>query len=67
MRTGSSKSNILRHLLNGNKLTALEALELFQTMNLRTRICELRAEGYGISDEWVTLPNKKRIKRYFIN
>jgi hypothetical protein len=59
----SIKSNILNYLKEGKTLTALEALRLFGTMNLRNRISELRATGkYNIQDR--TIHNKENGKHY---
>ena len=58
----SIKTNILEYLRSGKSLTALEALDLFGTMNLRNRISELRAEGHNIKD--TPIHNKVTGKRY---
>jgi hypothetical protein len=58
----SIKSNILEYLKSGYTLTALEALKLFNTMNLRNRISELRREGYNIQNR--TIYNDKNRKHY---
>lgn len=58
----SIKLKILEYLKLGHSLTALEALSLFGTMNLRNRISELRKEGYNIQDR--TIHNKTTGKHY---
>lgn len=58
----SIKSNILEYLKSGHTLTALEALKIFGTMNLRNRISELRAEGHNIADR--TIHDEKTGKHY---
>jgi len=46
-------------------ISSLQALNMVGTMKLPTRISELRAKGFRISDGWVT-ENKKRFKVYFM-
>lgn len=62
----SVKKDVLNFLQSGKSLTALEALSLFGTMNLRNRISELRAEGYPILDEEIRGSNGKRFNKYFM-
>ena len=54
------------HFDKGGSLTVLEALEApFRIYALSQRCGNLAKAGYPVESEWVTLPNKKRIKRYF--
>lgn len=62
----SQKTAILEHLKLGYSLTGLDGLRLFNTMNLRNRISELRREGFSIKDETIKLENGKRVSRYFL-
>ena len=55
---------ILAWLASGHTLTPLEALERFQTLRLGARAYDLRAEGYDVRSEMITLPNGKRVARY---
>jgi hypothetical protein len=64
-RKGQS-DRILEYMRAGNKITPLEALDLFGCLRLGGRIFELKEEGHNVLDEWVVLPNKKRVKRYWI-
>lgn len=58
---------IKKHLLSGKKITVLEAVLKFETVDLRKRISEFRREGLKISDEWVVnKKTKSRYKIYFI-
>ena len=59
--------NLLRaHFDRGGSLTVLEALEApFRCYALSQRCGNLAKAGYPVDSKWVTLPNKKRIKRYF--
>lgn len=61
---GSQNDCILQHLLAGESLTPLGALELFDCLRLGGRIHELRELGYAIETEIIELPNKKRIAQY---
>ena len=53
---------IKKHLLSGKKLTSLDAVKLFGTIKLTTRISEMRRGGMKINDEWIV--NKKTKSRY---
>ena len=56
---------ILDHLLIGNRITALDALQHFGCFRLAARIHELRKEGYEI-EETIVAHNGKRYASYFI-
>lgn len=59
---------IKKHLLSGKKLTSLDAVKLFGTIKLTTRISEMRRDGMKINDEWlVNKKTKSRYKCYWIN
>ena len=62
----SFKSDVLKHLDNGGKLTRLEAFELYGSLKLPARISELRRDGHKISGKMIKLPSGKRVKRYWI-
>ena len=47
-------------------ITGLEALEKFGTMCLPRRILDLKETGDPVSDEFIKLPNGKRVKEYWI-
>lgn len=58
---------IKNHLLSGKRLTSLDAVRLFKTIKLTTRISEMRRDGLKINDEWlVNNKTKTRYKVYFI-
>lgn len=58
---------IKNHLLSGKRLTSLDAVRLFGTIKLTTRISEMRRDGLKINDEWlVNNKTKTRYKVYFI-
>jgi hypothetical protein len=56
---------ILKHLEKGNKLTALEALQLFGCFRLAARVQELREVGRDIKSQLVKI-NGKRIAEYWL-
>lgn len=58
---------IKNHLLSGKRLTSLDAVRLFGTIKLTTRISEMRRDGLKINDEWlVNNKTKTRYKSYWI-
>lgn len=60
----SIKSNVLNYLKEGHTLSELDGWKLFNTLNVRNRISELRQEGYNIKDK--TEYNKATKKHYSI-
>jgi hypothetical protein len=54
------------HLRRGATLTALECLDLFQCMNLKGRISDLRRSGVNVLKRWIKLPNGKRVAEYYL-
>ncbi len=65
MKTESQVREIKNHLLNGGKLTGLDALKLFGTMRLPSRIWDIKQLGVAVVDEWVKVGDK-RVKQYFV-
>ena len=55
---------ILAYLREGHRITALEALELFQCFRLAARVHELRREGWNIIERAVETASGKRIAQY---
>lgn len=67
--TGASRSQterILEYMLQGHAITPLEALRLFNSMRLGARIAEIKAKGYLVYSEFVTGPNGKKYKKYYL-
>ena len=60
----NQKSLIFSYLFLGNKITALEALKLFNCFSLAQRIKNLRDEGCEIETEMIRTDSKKTIARY---
>ena len=70
-KSRSQKDRILLYLKGGGTLTPLQALDLFGTTKLATRISELIDEGHTeIEKQWVWVPSRDgdmiRVKRYSI-
>lgn len=70
MKTDSQAKQILDYMLTGCKITPLEALRLFGSLNLRNRICEIRNE-YNITPDRKLIPVKtssgvKHVMQYWV-
>jgi len=59
------KERILQDLLDGITVDMLSDIQRYGT-SCRSRIAELRADGYPIEDEWRESPTGARYKVYFI-
>ena len=60
----SQNAKILSWLENGNKITSLEALQIFGCFRLASRIHDLRERGHNITKEMIILTNGKRVAQY---
>lgn len=65
--TPSITEQIVKHLLSGRSITALQALEKFQCMRLGARIYDLRQDGWDIIKTSKHLPNGKIVAKYRLN
>lgn len=68
--TGTSESQcklIKDWLLAGNKITPIEALNMFGSLRLSGRIHELRQRGLNIITENYITTTGKRVARYYID
>ena len=61
----SQSYQIREYLLQGNTITAMEALRLFRCFRLSGRIYNLRKEGLNISTTIIKI-NGKRVAEYSI-
>ena len=61
----SQSYQIREYLLQGNSITAMEALKLFGCFRLSGRIYDLRKEGTNISSTIIKI-NGKRVAEYSI-
>lgn len=62
----SQEVKIMFYMLQGNKITPLEALQRFQCERLAARIADIKKRGHDVKSEFVTLPSGKRVKQYWI-
>lgn len=62
----SQESAILSHLQSGKPLTPIDALNLFGCFRLGARVYSLKKQGHAIITEDYTLPNGKRVARYWL-
>lgn len=67
----TQKERILRHPRDCGSISQLEALKEYGIMRLSSRVSELRAEGYPIRREMVTVKNRYNentsYARYFMD
>ena len=61
----SQNENILAHLKQGNRITALEALNRFGCFRLASRISDLKKQGLNIDSQMIHWEGKK-FKEYWL-
>ena len=57
---------ILKALLNGERLTQLEAYTRFNCTRLGARIYDLKKRGHNIISKMITVPSGKRVAQYWL-
>ena len=62
----SQNDSIIRYLLAGGTLTALQAKDLFGCMRLAARIDNLLNKGYAIAKQTIRVRGPKHVTRYSI-
>lgn len=62
----SQAEKILDYMLSGKAITPIEALDLFGCFRLGARIADIKAKGYLVYSERVTLPNGKKVAQYHL-
>ena len=65
--SASQASHIAAYMMQGNKITPLEALNLFGSLRLSAVIFVLRKRGYKIQVERVKTSTGKWVAQYWIN
>ena len=65
--SASQASQIAAYMMQGNKITPLEALDLFGSLRLSAVIFVLRERGYKIQVERVNTNTGKWVAQYSIN
>lgn len=62
----TQKSIVRQHLLDGNSITQLEALDLCGSLRLSAIIFDLREEGLPIITEKLQVSPRKRVANYYL-
>ena len=62
--TRNQEQQILRHLLAGESLTALEALQRFGVFRLAARVFRLRQKGFPVLAHMAEMAGGKRVAVY---
>ena len=62
----SQASMILDHMIQGNRITGIDALTLYGCFRLPARIADIKEDGWPVQSEFVTTPSGKRVKSYFL-
>ena len=65
--TISQNDSILAYMQSGNRITPIEALNLFKCFRLTSRICGLRQRGFEIKKEFVKVNSGKKVMSYWID
>lgn len=66
-KTSRSQADlILDWMLAGHAITPLEALNRFGSLRLGARIAEIKARGYLVYSEFVTVGDGKKVKQYHL-
>ena len=60
----SQKAQVKKYLMDGNKITPLEALNLFGSLRLAAIVFDLREEGMNIKTEKIMTPSGKYVAEY---
>ena len=66
-KSGTQHYAILEYLRAGNRLTPLEALRLFGTMKLASRISELREMGHHFEQQLIKTDTGKWVMQYWMS
>lgn len=66
METKSQTKQIMDFLIEGHKITPLEALKKFQCLRLSARIADLKNQGIPVKSQFVEVGQRKKVKEYFI-
>lgn len=66
--TISQNDAILKYMQQGNRITPIEALNLFKCFRLTSRICDLKQRGFDIQKQFVKVGNNnKKVMSYWID
>ena len=62
----TQKARVRSWLMEGNKITPLEALRMFGSLRLSAIIFDLRDEGLPIVTEKIQVAPRKRVAEYYL-
>lgn len=62
----SQAKRILAYLKKGNRITPIEALNMFGSFRLGARIADIKDMGYDIKSKFVETDTGKRVKCYWL-
>jgi hypothetical protein len=65
--TISQNDAILKYMQQGNKITPIDALNLFKCFRLTSRICDLKQRGFEIKKQFVKVNSGKKVMQYWID
>ena len=65
----SQKKRIFAHLMDGKRITSLEALKLFGCMRLASRISDIRRDHpeVNIKVDRIETATKKKVAQYYVS
>lgn len=66
MKTETQREQILRDLLTGARITALDALTRYKCNRLASRVFELKRDGFNIHSEMISVDSGKKVAQYYI-
>ena len=58
---------ITEYLLNGGKLTSLQAQSKFKCMRLAARILEIKERGIDVKRKMITVKSGKSVAQYWVD
>ena len=64
--TTSHKQQLLAHVMTGQRINPLEALNLYRCFSLAQRMSDLRKSGIPIQTQSIKLPSGKRVNEYWL-
>ena len=62
----SQESKILSYMLEGHRITGMEALELCGCWRLPARIADIKKHGFNVQSRTIVTESGKKVKQYWI-
>lgn len=68
-QSSESRKQIFSYMMDGNRITSLEALQLFGCMRLASRISDIRRNHpeVNIKVERIETATKKKVAQYYVS